>query len=300
LSLEEIKDIVLQAKELGIRTVSIAGEGEPFLYKPIKELIAFIDKKGLIPTIYSNCTLIEKRLAKFLLEHNVQIIGKQNSLDLKKQDSISKVEGAAKKMLIGMNNLIETGFTDYEPTRLGVHTVVLKENIKELPGMWRAWRRKNISPQVQINVYPPKEHGKEYFKQFEKSKVSAKELRALFEELARIDKEEFEKEWNPKTAYPIADSGCAVHYGSAAISQKGNVIICGYLQQPLGNIREKKLKEILNSEEVKKIRNVGASLNYPGGRYGCRLNAFNMTGDRFGPDPLFDEFLKTEKNRGKK
>ena len=45
------------------------------------------------------------------------------------------------------------------------------------------------------------------------------------------------------------------------------------------------------TEEAFWVR-IGDELGYPGGGYGCRANALNMTGDRFGPDPFYDAFLK--------
>ena len=68
LTFSEIKNIVVQSKALGAKIVYIVGEGEPFLYPKIKELISFIDDLGLIPTIYSNCILIDLKLAKFLFK----------------------------------------------------------------------------------------------------------------------------------------------------------------------------------------------------------------------------------------
>ncbi len=293
LTIYEIKDVIDQTAELGAKIFYIVGEGEPFLYPKIKTIIDYIDNKKMIPTIYSNCTLITKGLANYLYEKNARIIGKQNALSSEKQDKICRVDGAFNEMMMGLEYLIDVGFTDIEPSRLEIHTVTLKENLNDLPDLWRDWRNKNILPQVQALVFPSTDQDVEYFKYYKHHALSPVEARKLFEKLSIIDREEFNIKWDPILAYPIAPIGCCIHLNGGAVTQEGTIQICSYTEDSLGNIRENRLTEILESDKVKNIREIGKSFGYPGGKYGCRANALNMTGDRFAKDPFYDSFLKS-------
>lgn len=292
LEFDEVRDVLSQAAGLGARTISVTGEGEPLLYPHFRGFVGCVDWLGMIPTIYSNCTLMTPELAGFLYRHNATVIGKQNAMAPGSQDRISGVSGAYDMMAKGLACLVDTGFAKTKPSRLGMHTVVLKDNLGELPEMWHQWGRGNILPQVQALVYPSRNQGAEYFGYYRCHAPSPPELRRLFEGLARIDSEEFGIVWDPARAYPIAPDGCRTQCAIAGLNQNGDVQICSYTEDPLGNIRDAPLKDILNSPKVRRIRHVGEELGYPAGGYGCRANALNMTGDRFGPDPYFDEFLK--------
>lgn len=291
LSFNEIKNILSQASELNARTVEIVGEGEPLLYPHFTELISYIDNLGMTSTVYSNCSLITLKYANFLLKKNVTVIGKQNTLSPDKQNRICGVDGSYQKIMTGLNNLIEAGFTDTKPSRLGLHTVVLKDNIDEITYMWRQWRKKNIIPQVQTLVYPSKTQAKQYFQYYRHHAITPLKIRELFEELSDIDKKEFGITWNPMLAYPVAPDGCRTIYGTLGVTQEGNAQICSFTEKPLGNLREKSIKEIIHSEAVERIRNIGKLLKYQDEGYGCRANALNMTGDFFAPDPFYDDFL---------
>lgn len=294
INFNDIKNVLKQASELNARTVEIVGEGEALLYPNFRKLIEYIDVLDMIPTLYSNCILINKEMAKFLFNHNTTVIGKQNSLSPNKQDKICNVKGSFENIMNGINNLIEAGFTEKKPSRLAIHTVILKENLSEIPEMWRQWRHKNILPQVQVLVYPSKNQGPQYFEYYRNHSPTPEETRKLFESLSRIDKEEFGFNWNPLSAYPIAPDGCKVIYGTIGITQEGNIQICSFTEDPIGNIRDISLKDILKSDKVKKIRDTGRILDYPNQGYGCRANTYNITCDRFAKDPFYEKFLSAK------
>lgn len=93
LTLEEILRIIEEGKEIGIRNINILGEGEPLVYKNIKEVVKYIDKLGMILTIATNGRMLNKDMADFLHKHNV-IVG--ISLDtLNEKDYVSYCGGNA-------------------------------------------------------------------------------------------------------------------------------------------------------------------------------------------------------------
>jgi len=293
LSYNEITNIIQQASELSIEHVYIVGEGEPLQYTHFRELIRYINGLHLVPIIYSNLTQMTEELSKYLFNQKAIIIGKQNSFNANIQDKICDEKGTYQKINQGLEYLVQTGFSTTQPTRLGIHTVILKENITELPAMWRYWRNNNIEPQVQVLVYPSEKNDEKHKNYYEELMPTPLEIWNLFNELSQIDKEEYAIIWDPSAAYPIAPIGCTIQNNNIGITQEGNVQICSYTEDPIGSIRGKSLKEILSYSKVKKIRSIGDILNYPKKGYGCRANALNITHNRYGRDPTYDEFLKS-------
>ncbi|HET8685738.1 MAG TPA: radical SAM protein, partial [Methanosarcina sp.] len=53
-----LKRIISEAKELGIRSVVVIGGGEPTLYPNFRDLTAYIDSLGIIPVVFSNTVLM--------------------------------------------------------------------------------------------------------------------------------------------------------------------------------------------------------------------------------------------------
>lgn len=86
LTIEEIFRIIKEGKEMGARNVSILGEGEPLIYKNIKEAIEYIDQLGMIPMIATNARMLTKDMADFLFKHNVTVGISLDTLDKKEYD----------------------------------------------------------------------------------------------------------------------------------------------------------------------------------------------------------------------
>ena len=292
ISFGQIKDVIRQAVDLGAENISIVGEGEPLLYKDGKEdifsLIDYINPLGALATVFTNNTLVTAEIAAKLFKRNTVIVAKQNSLKPDVQDYFSG-KGAWKKISAGLENLKKAGFASTNPSRLAIHTVICNQNIEEIPAMWRMWRKQNIIPYVQAFV-PPVKRNSEFRKELY---VKPEQAKRLFQKLLEIDQKEFGFTWDVNETYPIAALGCTIVKNSLGISATGNAHICAFVEEPLGNIKEKTLKEILEQPYVKKIRNT----NYnPKGKnkyfFGCRALTFNMTGDRFAEDPFYKEFKK--------
>jgi len=84
LTLEDIFKLIKEGKKLGAKSVSILGEGEPLIYKNIKQVISYINKLGMIPIIATNGRLLTKEMINFLDKHNTTIGFSLDTLDEKK------------------------------------------------------------------------------------------------------------------------------------------------------------------------------------------------------------------------
>jgi len=80
LSLREQLNLISQAKTLGAKTVAILGTGEPLLDPNLVEIIKFNYENKLITYLFTNATLVDRKIAKFLYTHDVSVSTKMDSL----------------------------------------------------------------------------------------------------------------------------------------------------------------------------------------------------------------------------
>lgn len=283
LSTAEIKDVVLQAKELGARKIIILG-GEPSIYPHLAEMLRFFGQQQLEIEMFTNGSGVDKELAVLLAEEKVRVALKMNSRDEDIQDRLAGKKGAHQIISQALAQMRQAGYPS-EELYLAVSTVICKQNIKELPAMWQWLREQNIEPLFEVitpqaNVLANSWLG-----------VSNEELRALFFQLAAIDQQRFGRSWEPQP--PLVGNRCMRHQVSCVVTATGDVMPCVGVTIPLGNIRSRRLAQILkDSEEIRNLKNYretikGAcrSCEKADECYGCRGAAYQLTGDYLASDP---------------
>jgi hypothetical protein len=136
--------------------------------------------------LYSNLVGLSESTIDFLIDHEVTLVFKQNTLDEEKQDWLCGVKGTHKKIHYWseepcakstgrqkqryipcgkttgsstlLNVLIKKGYVFRLKNRLSVHTIACRQNLGEIPETWRKWRDDGILPQVQqISFFHPEE-----------------------------------------------------------------------------------------------------------------------------------------------
>ena len=300
-----LKRIISEAKELGIRSVVVIGGGEPTLYPNFRDLIAYIDSLGIIPVIFSNTVLMTEELAGFLYEHNASVMGKLDSLKPEVQDYLAGREGASEEIKKGLENLFKAGFS--KPAgpgelRLGVSFVSNKTNLEGIEEIWHFCRQNNIFPNMEILTPTGRAND-----ELEDKLLAADEIKEYKLKLLEIDRKYYGYNWLPYT--PITASGCLQHLYSLYINIEGNVRPCAPTkldehpalridgEYPY-NINKMSLREIYGSDLFKYVRNIDKVLE---GRcrncehteecIGCRGYAYSV-GVNNGIDPL--EALRME------
>jgi radical SAM protein with 4Fe4S-binding SPASM domain len=160
-----------------------------------------------------------------------------------------------------------------------------RQNLAELPRLWREARREGIHPYVEKMTVQGRARENRHLL------VSREEMRRLYEELARIDREEFARHWEVRP--PLAGATCNRHLYSCTVTTTGDVIPCPGVDLVLGNIKRTPLAAILaHSPVVRDLRDIYARIKGPcrsckhnGRCYGCRGNAYQLTGDYLASDP---------------
>lgn len=301
LSDEEIRLVIAEAVDAGARLISIVGGGEPLLRQSLlrdqTSCIAYANSLGCYCYLYTNCTLLDGKAVKWLLARDIAIIGKLNSLRDQVQDLLTDVPGSARRIRRGIDALLEAGFSDTSPSRLGLETIICRQNYDEMPELWRWMRERNIVPEVEIATPHGRALKNSEWLHFS-DKESPQKYQELFEELLAIDRTEFGFDWIPHPPFPALS--CRLFFNNCYVNDRGGVQPCAGVDREYGVLKlgdhldnGKPLSVILGTEEFQKLRKVHAHLKAPCAGcelldqcYGCRGKAWHASGDIFAGDPV--------------
>lgn len=283
LSRDEIKNIILQAKELGARKIIILG-GEPSIYPHLVEMLRFLGKEKLEIEMFTNGTGINRELAAVLAEEKVRVVLKLNSRDEDIQDRLAGKKGAFRIIHKALATLRQAGYPSAD-LFLAISTVICSQNIKELPAMWQWLRQEKIEPYFEIITPQANAIQNSWLS------VDSLELKNLFTRLSEIDRSRFGIEWDPQP--PLVGNKCMRHQVSCVVTATGDVMPCVGVTIALDNIRKQKLAHILKNSEIinnlknyrQMIKGTCQSCEKAEECYGCRGAAYQLTGDYLASDP---------------
>ncbi len=284
LSKEQFRDVITQAKELGARKIIVLG-GEPMLYPDILEMIRFIREIDMDVELFTNGTGMTAEMAAIMYDLKVRVVLKMNTFDEKVQDALSGRKGAYTQIQQAFANLRKAGYPS-DDRFMGVSTIICRQNIAELPRMWEWLRDQNIAPYFELIT--PQGGAKDNFD----LDIDTKQAEEFFHTIAELDRTKYGNDWDPRP--PLVGGVCLRHQFSCAISSEGNVQPCVGVTIPIGNVKEKKLKDILGeSEVVQDLKRYRHMIKGPCGScenlnecYGCRGAAYQLTGDYLASDPM--------------
>ena len=283
LSQDEIQDVILQAQGLGARKIIILG-GEPTIYPQLVPMLRFLGRQGLEIELFTNGSGVTGELSEVLAEERVRVVVKMNSRQAAIQDRLAGTRGAFAHIRQALDHLGRAGY----PTGgrfLAVSTVICRQNIGELPGLWQWLRRQGIEPYFEILTPQANARHNSWLT------VGGDELKALFFRLAAIDREEFGRVWEPQP--PLVGNRCMRHLVSCLVTAQGQVMPCVGVTIPLGNVRQRPLADIVHgSEVIANLKNYRQTIKGPcrtcdksSDCYGCRGAAYQLTGDYLASDP---------------
>jgi radical SAM protein with 4Fe4S-binding SPASM domain len=284
LTQEEFFDVITQAKDLGARKIIILG-GEPMLYPHLLEMIRFIRDREMEIELFTNGTNMTPEMARTLFDHRVRIVLKMNTFDESLQDTLSGRRGAYVQIQEALKNLKAAGYPSKE-CPLGVSSIICQQNIEELPKLWEWLRDQDILPYFEMMT--PQGGAREH----NMLELDSRSVEDFFHTIAEIDRTKYGHVWDPKP--PLVSGVCLRHQFSCAVNSEGFVQSCVGITIPIGNVREKSLKDILHeSEVVQDLKSYREMIKGPCGEcskleecYGCRGTAYQLTGDYLASDPL--------------
>jgi predicted hotdog family 3-hydroxylacyl-ACP dehydratase/MoaA/NifB/PqqE/SkfB family radical SAM enzyme len=274
LSLDEIRDLIGQGVALGVRRVILVDD-DTASYPHLQQLIQDLRTAQLDVELFTDGVGMTPNVAQFLHNSDVSVALRLDARDGR--------YGAADSP--SLSALAHAGYGGANGPRLAVRIPVLSGNIEEIPTTWRWARSNGIEPLVQI-ITPRRAPGEE--PQF----IEPDRARRLFEELGRIDQEEFGRSWELPPS--LTGRSCKRHLFACHVTACGTIFACVGVTIPLGNIRTELLREILGlSEVMENLRAFGEKVKEPCRTcckstdcYGCRGAVYQLTGDYLAGDQL--------------
>ncbi len=135
---EETKWLIKEAKDLGMRVLVIAGEGEPFLDKNIREIIKQTNQSKLIPYIFTNGSRLDADTTQFLRNNGASLVINIDSLDKETYEELTGVKDSFQAIYKNVKEIREqfkdthSQLGNYELRRIAINTVVSHRNKGEL------------------------------------------------------------------------------------------------------------------------------------------------------------------------
>jgi MoaA/NifB/PqqE/SkfB family radical SAM enzyme len=205
----EWKGAILAGKEAGIETVAVAGRGEPLLDANLWELAQFVRGEGLQFVLFTNGTLVNKEIAKWLAGVCTTVITKLYALEPQAHDTLVGVRGAWKNAREGLMNLLDAGMRG---PNLGIDVIIAKPNETELPTLLRFARMLGIVPYFERLA--PIGRGAKLNGNFV---IQEGRVDEIFATLRGIDEQEFGLTWGfaqgmPALAYAETDKRMAAFH----------------------------------------------------------------------------------------
>jgi radical SAM protein with 4Fe4S-binding SPASM domain len=252
LSFAEIRSIVDQAVDIGLKQVSLLG-GEPMLRDDLLEIAQYITSREVIVHMCSNGSFIDKEIARLLRDSGitqVQINIDHTTAEI--HDYIRGKPGSFRKAREAIDSLLGVDMP------VVTATVVLSHNFEVIPNLLRLSRQWGVNG-YRIWDFIPSGRGKSN----KSLAIGSYQYRKLLLDLLDIASEleiPFVRSGEPLLAtipgvtQKILYTPCPAGTLMYSIAADGEVHICSMDREAsAGNVRQQPLDQILESEEFANI-----------------------------------------------
>lgn len=265
---EEILNVVLDAKMLGLREVKICGAGEPFEYPKILDFARFLTKHKIGLSIFTkghvlgDDNIVRKIFGKFGFTNAIELckefytlktsllVGFQSFNDAIQDKIVGNIRGYTERRNRAIENLVSVGFNSTLPTRLALCALpIIKDTYNELFDIYKFCRERNILPLIAPLMCSGKQFGDLYIKEIDVSSEKKIELYTTIYKYNISNKIQSAHDISEGVISPMAGiHPCNQISAGLYLTLNGNVLRCPGSNDVLGNIRTESLKKIwLNS-----------------------------------------------------
>lgn len=278
----KFKEVLKEISELGVKSILYAGEGEPFLYKDMAEVIKFTKENGIDVAVASNGVLFTRELAEKTLPYMTWI---KFSVNAGTEDGHKKIhrggENDFNKLIKNIEDAVNLRKKNNYDCALGVQFLLLPENKDEVVSF--ANLLKNIGVDYLV-VKPFISHPLSIFNKKDRFSYNNIDLVSLEKELCKISNDNFKVIFRANVFGKLdqAERGYKKCYGLpffAEIASDGNVYSCGpnvgEEKFCYGNIYQNSFKEIWEGEKRKDVLKMVECLDVNKCMKCCRLDEVN-------------------------
>ena len=291
LTLEEYKELVQEAKQLGVQKIILTG-GEPLLNPITLELGSYIYELGLDTELITNGILVDTSNAGAIAGSFKTITVSLDSINKESQEKM-RGKGTFEKVLESIKILKK------HDAYIRVNSVITKANVNQILDTWIAAYDRLKCDTYTPTLYNPYSGDPEIFNRF------MPDMEGLLKEQQRI-RDHFKDK--PGIAFSPANIRCNCGIGSnnVSVSPQGFVFPCHTLHKPelqCGNVREQPLRQILKESkglhelrrfdvnDVEICRDCDFKYLCAGG---CAAINYNLFGDFYVKDKSYCDYIKQE------
>jgi len=137
LEYKRIKTVLSELESKGLRKIHYSG-GELLLHRQFAEIIRFSRSLGLQVNITTNGTLLNKQIARFLVEQRIHAVTVSiDSHDNKQHDCMRGEKGAWQRAWQGIDNLVRRKQKKGRGPIVGINTLLTRQNVDKLDDLFQ-------------------------------------------------------------------------------------------------------------------------------------------------------------------
>ncbi len=307
LSTDEVKRLLIDAiADARWHSILVFSGGEPLMRSDLYELIEYTTKRGLIPAVATNATLIDDAIAKRFKDLGVSRVSVSlDGASASTHDAFRGLPGSFDDALRGIRALRNAGVD------VQVNVTFTKANRDEAPAMLDLVQSLDACA-IHVFLLVPVGCGVELPEDVRLDASEVERLLTYFDEQATVRDLEVRatcapqaqrirrqraaarerKGMPPGRGLAPSSKGCLAGGGILFVDAVGKVFPCGYLPLQAGDLRQTPLAEILaTSELLSSLRDTsrlegrchGCEFDEVCG--GCRARSFGTNGTLFGEEP---------------
>jgi radical SAM protein with 4Fe4S-binding SPASM domain len=255
-----------QAIALGLQAVTVNGTFEPVAAPRWKEIIVFLQNRGVAVTLVTNGGLLTAESIDWIAASGVNLLTKMNVPFVAPDDPRRSQLAGVQKYLSGLprdaeavyadqvaliDRLVAAGMTaavDPGRTRLGVESVIARANLEFLPELVAQLRERNIYAHIELSKLQGFARTNPHLM------IRRDEIEALFEAVRRQDEA---MGFTPYQAKPPCLAGaCYENLYRLDLHADGTVRPCPGVETTVGDLNRQPLTEVIASPALGIIRNL--------------------------------------------
>lgn len=273
MSFENLKRIIIDYKSHEGNGIVVLTSREPIMSKYFGQVLDLCTELELDVKILTNCTLINERICKKIIESNVSFIGISIHGNEELHDSITKVKGSFRKTLNGIEMLNQYKKTYGKNIDIRITTILRKELYENIDLIIKIASNLNTSLRIQHMMWYSKEEQENNIQSIQKRYGYNDKIITGFPNFANLDPQlalkiiykakSLSKKYNVDIQiYPeLTCNRIKQHYTNNLIKKiegycdhpnesirvraNGDVSFCQYIDKSIGNLCTNSLEEVI-------------------------------------------------------